>query len=437
MINQIYKITFVLGLAAGCAFSASAQQQQPDSLSFQDVMARVIQSHPSVKEAEEVLNGAKAKIELAKSAYLPTVDFNATYSRVGPVTKVTFPEFGTFQLNPYDNYNAGINVNQTIYDFGKTSKSVDVESKKREINKISVDQIKQNLSMLVTNNYYTLVYIQNAIDIKNEELRNLQNHLKTVQKKSETGSATKYEILTTQVKISSIESQKYDLEASYRTQQTVLNTLLGLPEETQHRVTSSLSTETLSAEESSVNYAIEHREEIKLAKEKTELEHLNYTVIKSVNNPVINAFGTAGLKNGYSPDLNQLKGNFVVGVGVKVPLFDAKRTKNNLQISKSNLISSEYETEIAKRKITNEVVEAQSQIIAAKKKVEQFDIQLAHAMQAFDLAKVSYKSGVITNLDLLDSETSVSESRLQLLKSKLDQLVCILKLKVAVGKHIY
>jgi len=120
---------------------------------------------------------------LAKSAYLPTVDLNATYSRVGPVTKVTFPEFGTFQLNPYDNYNAGINVNQTIYDFGKTSKSVDVENKKREINKISIDQIKQNLSMLVTNNYYTLVYIQNAIDIKNEELLNLQNHLKQSRRK--------------------------------------------------------------------------------------------------------------------------------------------------------------------------------------------------------------------------------------------------------------
>jgi len=437
MIKQILRIVVVLFVLTGCYAIPVNAQQPVDSLSFQQVMTQVIQSHPSVKEAEEAFNGAKAKIELAKSSYLPTVDFKGSYTRLGPVTKVSFPGFGTFQFNPYDNYDAEIDVNQTIYDFGKTSKSVDVESKKREINKISIDQIKQNLSMLVTNNYYTLVYIQNALDIKNEELRNLQNHLKTVQKKSETGSATKYEILTTQVKISSIESQKYDLEASYRTQQTVLNTLLGLPEETPHRVTTSLSTEALSAEESSVNYAIEHREEIKLAKEKTELEHLNYTVIKSVNNPVINAFGSAGFKNGYSPDLNQLKGNFVVGVGVKVPLFDAKRTKNNLQISKSNLISSEYETEIAKRKITNEVVEAQSQIIAAKKKVEQFDIQLAHAMQAFDLAKVSYKNGAITNLDLLDSETAVSESRLQLLKSKLDQLVCVLKLKVAVGNHIY
>jgi Outer membrane protein len=261
--------------------------------------------------------------------------------------------------------------------------------------------------------------------------------LESIEKKNITGSATKYEILTTQVKLSSIESQKYDLEAALRTQLAVLNTLLGLPEDTPHRVMTVSSMEMASAEDASVAYAIEHREEMKMAREKTELENLNFSAIKSANNPVINAFGSAGFKNGYSPDLNQMKGNFVVGVGVKVPLFDAKRTKYNLQASKSNLINSQYETEIVRRKIVNEVVGAQSDIDASKKKVTQFEMQLTHALQAFELAKTSFKNGVITNLDLLDSETAVSESRLQLLKSRLDNLISVLKLKVAVGNHIY
>lgn len=437
MIKQILKIVLILFVFTGSYTMPVVAQQPADSLSFRQVMTQVIQSHPSVKEAQEALNGAAAKIELAKSAYLPTIDFDASYTRLGPVAKVDFPGLGTFQFNPYDNYTAGVNINQTIYDFGKTAKAVNVESKKKELNVISIDQIKQTLSMVVTNNYYTLVYLQSAIDIKDEELRNLQSHLESIEKKNSTGSATKYEILTTQVKISTIESQKYDLEASLRNQLAVLNTLLGLPEDTPHRVMNVLSMEITSAEEASVAYAIEHREEMKLAKEKTELEHLNFSAIKSANNPVINAFGSAGFKNGYSPDLNLMKGNFLVGVGVKVPLFDAKRTKNNLQVSKSNLVSSQFETEIVRRKIVNEVVEAQSGIDAARKKVAQFEMQLTHAMQAYELAKTSYKNGVITNLDLLDSETAVSESRLQLLKSRLDQLICVLKLKVAVGNHIY
>lgn len=291
--------------------------------------------------------------------------------------------------------------------------------------------------MAVTNNYYSLVYLQSAIDIKNEELRNLHNHLEVVEKKKDTGSATKYEILTTQVKISTVESQMYDLEATRRTQMAILNMLLGLSENTYHRVSSSFTMEKLVSEEGSVSYAMDHREEMKQSKERSELERLNFSAIKAANNPVINAFGTAGLKNGYTPELNTMKGNFLVGVGLKIPLFDAKRTKNNLQISKSELISTEYETEIVRRKIINEVVEAQSGIDASRKKVEQFEMQCAHAQQAYELAKTSFKNGVITNLDLLDSETAVSESQLQLLKSRLDLLICVQKLKIAVGKRIY
>lgn len=437
MTRQISKIVLLLfAFSAEHTVSAIAQQAT-DSLSFQQVMAQVIQNHPSVKEAQEVLHAAAAKTALAQSGYLPTIDFDASYTRLGPVSKVTFPELGTFQFNPNNNYNAAVSINQTLYDFGKTAKNVHVEDKKKELDALALEKTKQALSSAVVDNYYTLVYLQNAINIKNEELNNLQNHLATIKTKNLTGSATKYQILTTQVKISTIESQKYDLNGAIRIQLSILNTLLGLPEETPHNLANELSPTVLSAEESSVDYAIEHREEMKQAKENTELEHLNYSAIKSANNPVINAFASAGFKNGYSPDQNELKGNFVVGLGIKIPLFDAKKTKNKLLISKSNLITSQFETEIIRRKIVNEVVEAQSGITTAKKKVAQFKLQLDHAQEAFQLAEVSFKSGTITNLDLLDSETAVSESQLQLLKSRLDEMVCMLKLKIAAGDTIY
>jgi len=432
-----FKIILVqLIVIAPYTFPAAAQQQV-DSLSLDQIMAQVMQSHPSVKEAEEALNGATAKIDLAKSAYLPTVDLSASYTRLGPVSKVNFPGLGTFQFNPYDNYSAGVNVNQTVYDFGKTSKNVQLESEKRKLNEITVNQVKQILSMLVINNYYTLVYLQSAMDIKNEELRNLQNHLTSIEKKESTGSATKYELLTTQVKISTVESQKYDLEAASQVQLAVLNTLLGFPDDTPHRVVEAFSIEKALTGDTSVKYALEHREEIKLAKEKTKLEDLNSSLIKSTNNPVVNAFGSVGFKNGYSPDLNKLEGNFAVGLGVKIPIFDAKKMKSNLRISKSNLLTSQFETEIASRKIVNELVEAKSGIQSSHKKVAQFEMQLTRALQAYELAQVSFKNGAVTNLDLLDSETAVSESRLQLLKSRLDYLVSIYKLKIALGNPIY
>jgi outer membrane protein TolC len=44
---------------------------------------------------------------------------------------------------------------------------------------------------------------------------------------------------------------------------------------------------------------------------------------------------------------------------------------------------------------------------------------------------------VITNLDLLDANTSVSESSLMLLKAKIDYVTSVYKLKAALGERIY
>lgn len=58
-------------------------------------------------------------------------------------------------------------------------------------------------------------------------------------------------------------------------------------------------------------------------------------------------------------------------------------------------------------------------------------------MKAYSLAETSFLAGVITNLDLLDSNTAVSESKLMLLQSRIDYAASIYKLKAALGERLY
>jgi outer membrane protein TolC len=176
---------------------------------------------------------------------------------------------------------------------------------------------------------------------------------------------------------------------------------------------------------------------MKLALEKAKLASLRYNLVDAQNNPVINAFVSGGVKNGYTPYLYDPKANFVAGFGLKVPIFDGKRSKYNLEQAQSAIQSNDDETEIARRAIVNEVVEAEANVSASVKKVDQGELQLRQAAQAYDLAKVRFDSGVITNLELLDGSTAVSESRLMLLKSKIDYTVNLYKLKLAVGERLY
>ena len=99
--------------------------------------------------------------------------------------------------------------------------------------------------------------------------------------------------------------------------------------------------------------------------------------------------------------------------------------------------SMSYESELTKRTISDEVYEAEARMVAEKKKISQFVLQLEQALKAYSLAETSFKSGVITNLDLLDANTAVSESKLMLLKARIDYAVSIYKLKAAMGERLY
>ncbi len=438
MIFKINKYLSFAFLTAGLLSVELANGQTRDSLSLNTIISEVVQNHPMVKKAMEELSTSDARIGLAQSNHLPTVDFTSSYSRIGPVPTITIPDMGTFSFTPHDNYSAAVNFNQTIYDFGKTAKSVSLEKEGKELNRQSVEQVKQKLSQVVIGNYYSLVYLQEAIKIKNEQLITLNEHLQFVKKKQETGSATQYEILTTEVRISTIENQKTDLETARKVQLCQLNLLMGQPQSTSQQVKNDVVEPINNLQSDSlITKAMQNRDEMKLANEKAKLASLRYSLTGSQNNAVFNAFLSGGVRNGYTPYLYDPKANFVAGVGVRIPIFDGKRNKYNLIEAKSAIQVNDEETEIARRSIVNEVVEGEANVKAAHQKVAQGELQLKQATQAYSLAKVRFESGVITNLELLDGSTSVSESRLMLLKAKIDYTVNLYKLKSAIGDRLY
>lgn len=446
-IKQLQYILFVLliGVPLNCVSGQSGKtppnQLIGDSLTLSQVLQNVMQSHPSIKQAEEALNVADAKIGLAKANYYPDIDVTASYSHLAPDFALAFGGMDLL-LYPKDNYGAAINVNQTIYDFGKTSNGIKVENENKTIIDKNIDLVKQQLTRRTINTYFTLVYYQQAIIIKDEELNTLHEHQVYIEKKQATGSATQYELLSTKVRISNTENQKQDLLTLQDIQWSVLNTLTGYAIIKSQPFKKELKIDLpLLTPDSLINYAYDHRVEIAIAKEKETQAQLNFNVVQTQNAPVLSAFANGGFKNGYitsleASSLNQIHPNYVIGVGLRIPIFDNNKHRYNVDQAKSNITYVSYDTENARRNISNQVTEANVNCISAKKKIDQYNMQLEQAQEAYQLAQVSFKSGAITNLDLLDSETAVSESQLLLLKSRIDYIVNSYNLKIALGDKL-
>lgn len=409
-----------------------------DSLSLRSVIELVIANYPAVKVAEEAINYADSRIGLAKTGYNPVVDITASFANLAPVTKLTFPSLGTFQLYPANNYSASINLQQLVYDFGRTRQNIELENENKAIGEQTLEQVKQRLSLLTVNNFYTLLFLQAAIRIKDEQLTALKEHLQYVEKMMATGSATEYQVLSTKVRISTVESQRVDIVASLAAQQASLNSLLGNDQATRPVVKNELSVEPpVIPSDSILSYAFHNRDEVLINEKKTSLAELRYGMTKLLNKPLLSLQASGGAKNGYIPDLGKFTPNYVIGLGLRIPLFDGMKNKYNLSQAQSAIASLSYESDFTKRNISNEVYESEALMFAAMKKISQFELQLSQALKAYSLAETSFKSGVITNLDLLDANTSVSESSLLLLKARIDYAASVYKLKAALGQRIY
>jgi len=438
--KSIYKLITILILLPGAVVSGQERDKSSgDSLSLHEILGEVIQNYPSIKKAQTDLVSSDAKIGMSKTAYLPDVNLTGSFTFLGPTSSLSL-NGNSFQLYPPDVYSAAVNINESIYDFGKTDKNVTFEKQNRELVGFSVELIKQRLSGLMIGNYYSIVFLQEAIKIKNEEIATLNEHLVFVQKKVATGSATNYEVLTTKVRISAIENQKTDLLNALQIQLGQLNSFLGKSQDTKLTVKNEvLAPQILASNDSLFAVAFDHRNEMKIARQKSTLADTRLKMANVQNNPSLNAFGTGGIKNGYFNDKYQDVGklNFAVGVSIKVPLFDANRSKYTKIQANSDIQGNVQETELARRTIVNEVVESKANAQSALKKVHQSELQLEQALEAYSLAETNFRAGAITNLDMLDSSTSVAESRLALLKTKIDYSASILKLKLALGEQIY
>lgn len=447
MNNQVFKknilyviimILFINNTIDGQTSNFTRIKTDIDSLSIKSTIEKVVTSYPSVKMAIEAINNADARIGAARTGYYPEIDLTANFSNLGPVTKLTIPDMGTFQLYPENNYSASINYKQVLYDFGRTRQNIAIENEGRTISELNLEQVKQKLSLYTVNIFYTLLYLQAAIKIKDEQIAALNEHLNYVEKMSATGSATEYQILSTKVKISAVESQKIDLTASLTAQQASLNSLLGNDNNTNPVVKNELSVNIpVIPADSALSFAFHNRDEVLINEKRTSLAELQYGMTKLQNKPFLSFVASGGAKNGYIPDLYKLTPNYILGIGFRVPLFDGMKNKYNLSQVQSAITSLSYESEFTKRNISNELYEAEAYMYAAEKKISQFTLQLEQALKAYSLAATSFKSGMITNLDLIDANTSVSESKLMLLKARIDYAASVYKLKASLGERLY
>lgn len=396
-----------------------------------------IQRYPLILQLSRQADIVDARVSQLKSNFLPSIDADFSYARLGPVQVFQFGSLSA-QLYPENNYDAHIGLGYTVYDFGKRDAQIDMVSSNKNTALDNVEMAKTNLAYQAIQAYYSILYLKESLKLKVEQIDNLNIHLQNTVAKVKSGSATDFDTLTTQVKISTVQNQKIDIENDIKKQEIQLRTLMGMTPDARINVTGNfnISKANFNAD-SLIQIAMKERSEMKIAHDNEMTASLQKLNAGKNDMPSLNFDFMYGFKNGFIPNIDVIRGNFAAAVNFKYPIYNGSKKDFMEQEADANLLSTKSHNEDVEITIKSEVTKALSDITSLDMQFKNISIQIEQAAKSVSRSEIQYRDGTLRNLDLLDAQTNLSEAKLSELQLIFRNILAYYNLQRAIGNRVW
>ena len=423
--------------ASVIALQGSAAQTSPHvPLSVGDAVALVLSRNPALVESGHDIDASRARADQSRSGYLPSAEAEATYVLLAPVSVFDLPG-ESIKVFPYNNYDGHIGVRQTIYDFQKTSAQVGLADSRTVLAEDSREAVKRDLEVRAAETFYVILFLRRSIEVQNEQVQTLQEHLAIARRKTEAGTATQLDELTTQVRVAAAQNVKIGLENNLRSAEITLRRLAVLPSDAPLDLRGEFSPAVFPLDRDSLKKAaLTGRIEARSADDALASARAQQRAAGANDAPSLNASLLYGVKNGYIPNLDVLRGNIVGVVDLRIPIFDGNRTRSMEEEATATLHAAESRKQGVALMIQAEVDQALSELTAAGERVSVSETNINQADLAVKNARLRYNAGSLSNLDLLDAETAVAQARLTNLQALYDVVTGTIRLRRATGSPV-
>ena len=412
---------------------SSAQSTENNVLTLKDVIKLTVENHPLIKQKEDELRAAQYRVEQQKSFYLPNVNAEASYTRIGPIPAFAFGG-ENLELAPANNYNVGVFVHQTLYDFGKRDSQVDYAASFLTSVKDNEELIKNDLSDQAVRIFYGILFLEKSIAVKDTQYAMLQEHLKITELKIKNGTATDYDVLSTKTRMVEIKNEKIELQNEMNKQELYLKELIGFDRKKEVNITGHFDLPMYNLNSDSLlSAAYNQRPELKLVTDARNTANLQKAIVSQIDKPAVRADLGYGFKNGYEPNIEVMRGNWFVGVSLDVPIFNGNLTENKVNEANATIDAADQKIKQVKESISTDVYQSESDLKSNVERMNSTQEQIDYARGSLERAKLQYERGAATNLEVLDSETALTQAQLLNIQAKYKSIISYYSLRRAVG----
>jgi len=426
--------TFLLSLLV--AFTAKAQTAlNPELVTL---VNKSFTYNPRITELQQNVAIQEEKMDIAKTYLLPSVTASGSYNYVTPIGQINFPVAPgvnkLIQFQPNNNVTVGVGLNYQVLDFGRARANISKTKTEIQQSKDNVDYNKTQLAAQVATIYYGIVYLNNAIIVQDSIISSLTQTRKQTESKLKKGDALELDVLTINSNIDAEQNRKVELETMLEKQKNLLMYSTGVNTVTQGGSNFSFATGIeITNNEDLLKQAEQTNLDFKMAQEKTQLTVHDWDINKRSYYPSVNILGNAGFRNGYQPSINDVRFNYLVGVGFSAPIFQGGRYKQQKQLFEATNTLNNLSIATLKKNYERDIAQATADINSFTARLVNIQGQITQAQKALDQTNSRYKNGIAIQVEYINALTTLQRIELSALNFQYQKCLAQVELNRLIG----
>ena len=404
-----------------------------EDATLDSLISLAVERNPSVLMAINRMDMAKANLGIARSAFYPTIDLNAGWTR-----QQSSGNMGTGNPQGWNsNFQTSLDMSWQVDVFGNIRMKAKAQKENYAASREEYNAAMVSLCAQVAQTYFNLREMQQELDVLKRNAMSQEAVVKITEVRYNTGLVAKLDVAQAKSVYYSTLASIPSTESSIAQYMNTLAVLLGLyPQEV---------VETLSVPRPLPDYMepvgvempaqlLLRRPDVRAAERQVNAQASLLGAAKTDWFPSFFLNGSLGYSSQDLRDFTQKKSmTWSIAPSVKWTIFNGSERVNNIRLQRAQLdetinqfnntvLTAVQEVENAMNAYKNSI----KQIVACREMVNQ-------GKEAFDLSLDLYKQGLSPFQNVLDAQRSLLTYENSLVKAKGYSLICLVQMYQALG----
>ena len=335
-----------------------------------------------------------------------------------------------------DNRVARLSLRQTLYSGGRNEALRRQSGQAESIADLSLIAAENRAIGELFARFYNVLLQESRVETEQAGIAASDLHLREVTRMNELGLSNRLEVIRASLQLATNRANLSSAQGALEAAQISLMNYMGIPPEMRRPVTGRLqAVEVSGGRKESLAEAMKNRGDRGVLEQQLKYQANQIEIEMSGARPTVSLGASAGYLDPYRGG-DYGDDTWRAELSISVPVFDRNVTRSNVARARAVMEQDQISLMQKDLDIKSDVETAWAELESTKEHLESTRQALELAEESLRLARVGFQEGVTPQLDFLDAQSSLTESRLEYQRSLYNNMIAATALKVTEGNII-